>query len=1043
MAPKWPVLRFNPKILLKSHARHKTKDLIEPAGRIVRNSARASGVWVPSQGIKLFRSGPQPELINYLDLCPGRAGLESKDVPDGVAESRDRPLLYFITSTLLSADPKERRLELSRLRRALGSRGERAFLALVEPGLVRVIPVSLDSRADHWREFRQGTPGTRSLFARMALGEYEAEGAPEHADYVYEEMFKLLTGVANSIVTENTAMERNDVLSLVGRALFLRFLSDRGVITTGNLNDIAPGASRLDECFADATQATHTCRWLDSTFNGDCLPLSDSGSLAWFQKVAPPRSQVFKDLRAILRNEEPAGGGHQQRLAMDWSTFDFAHVPVGLLSQVYEGFVWKWAPDEAGETSVHYTPRRIADYLVDDAFDGMRSAGKAHVLDPACGAGVFLVLSFRRLCRERWKATGRRPDRPAIRAILNKQLRGFDISESALRLAALSLYLTAIELDPKPTPPAALRFKNLRNRVLFNCRGDNDAPKGPVAGSLDTRMVKGHRGKYQLVIGNPPWTSLDKSQKELAATFHGIGREALVERNLTDLSKGFENPDSVPDLPFIWRATQWAESGGRIAFVLPARLLFKQGDIGQRARDAIFQAVAVTGMLNCSNLSDTNVWPGMQQPFLLFFARNRVPKPDHSVRWITVHADQALNDRGEIRVDSKSMEEVSVEQTFDEPWLWKALALGTALDVEVVRKVKQSGGVPLQKYWEENLALRFGTGYQIKPKQKQADATHLRGLPDVSDPKQFRFLVRPEELKEFQRPTACFPRERDLYRHPLVLVKGFVRLARQEGRAWLASQDVVFNESFHGFSASGHPDGDALVRYVQLLTHSDLWMHYALLTSPKLGAERRQFYKEDLERFPIIPWEKLSPDERSAAQKLSDRLLAEDLSVFPDIDAFFAELFHLKPRDMEVIRDTLNMELPFKSIRSQASAPPTLKQRREFCVRMEGALRPFFKRLGQTVSVDLVAIRALTQDCPFSVVGVSNERELALDVEHNIVRETLHLASRSGASMALIETNKPRTCFVGILNHARYWTASRARLCAARILREGMGPFEE
>ena len=997
---------------------------------------------VPRDSVRLFRSEPGPELISYLDLCPGRGATQGTARPDGVAESRARPLLYFVTSNRLSSDSRTKDVELGRLRRALGSRGERAFLAVIEPGLVRVIPVSLDSRKDQWREFRRDAPGVQSLFARMSLGEYEADGVPPQADYVYEAMFKLLTEVANSIVGAKTGIGREDVLSLVGRALFLRFLSDRGIVTADALADIAPGAKRLDECFADPTKAAHTCRWLDSTFNGDCLPLSDSGSSAWFKRVSPPRSDVFKELRAILRNEEPAGGGYQQRLQMDWSTFDFAHVPVGLLSQVYEGFVWQWAPEEAGETSVHYTPRRIADYLVDDAFDGLRKAGKARILDPACGAGMFLVLAFRRLYRERWKATGKRPERPTIREILNKQLRGFDISESALRLAALSLYLTAIELDPKPTPPAALRFKDLRERVLFNCRGGSAAPKGPVAGSLDARMLKGHRGKYQLVIGNPPWTSLDKSQKQLAATFHDIGREVLAERKLTQLSKEFENPDSVPDLPFIWRAMKWSEPGGRIAFVLPARLLFKQGDIGQRAREAIFQAVAVTGMLNCSNLSDTNVWPGMQQPFLLFFARNRVPRPDHSLRWITVHPDRALNDHGEMRVDSKSIEEVSVEQTFEEPWLWKALALGTALDVEIVRKVKQSSGVALQKYWEEDLGLRFGNGYQIAAKQKQVDATHLKGLPDVSDPKQFRFVVRPDELNTFQRATACFPRDRDLYRKPLALVKQSPGTERKEGRAWLSLDDVAFSESFHGFSGAGRSEGEALVRYLQLAIHSDMWMHYALLTSPKFGAERRRIYKEDLEGFPIVPWAKLSDSQKRTARTLSERLVSEDLSVFPDIDSFFASLYCLKPRDMEVIRDTLNMELPFRSARAQASAQPGAKQRREFCARLEAVLRPFFKRLGQAVSVDLAALSSLTQDCPFSVVRVSSEQQLALDVDSNIVVEALHLATQSGASLALMESSTPRTCFIGILNHARYWTASRARLCAARILREGMGPFE-
>jgi hypothetical protein len=118
-----------------------------------------------------------------------------------------------MTGNKLSAEPKARTLELNHLRRTLGSRGERAFLALVEPGLVRVVPVSLDSRTDEWREFRRDAPGVQSLFARMSLGEYEADGAPAQADYVYEAMFKLLTEVADSIVAANTGIERDDVLS--------------------------------------------------------------------------------------------------------------------------------------------------------------------------------------------------------------------------------------------------------------------------------------------------------------------------------------------------------------------------------------------------------------------------------------------------------------------------------------------------------------------------------------------------------------------------------------------------------------------------------------------------------------------------------------------------------------------------------------------------------------------------------------------------------------------------------------------------------------
>ncbi len=1005
-------------------------------------TAALAGCGVTPESVKTFSEKPAPELLNYLDLCPGHHGGGKEVLPDGVAESRERPLLYFVRNDRLSADRKCRRVELSSMRRVLGSRGERAYFAVVEPGLVRVVPVSLDSRAENWEEFRPGTPDARCMFARMALGEYEAAGTPRDADYVFTAMFGLLTAVANNIVAASPEMERPDVLSLVGRALFLRFLGDRGVVTAEHLAEIAPGVKKLEDCFADGTKAARTCNWLDATFNGDFLPLSERGSVDWFRRVAPKSGDVFKDLRAILRDEEPAGGGYQQRLKLDWSTFDFAHVPVGLLSQVYEGFVWRWEPEEGRETSVHYTPRGIAEYLVEDAFAGMRKAGRARVLDPACGAGVFLVLAFRRLYRERWKTTGQRPQRAVIRDILNKQLRGFDISESAVRLAALSLYLTAIELDPKPTPPHALRFKNLRNKVLFNCRRDDDPKQGPVAGSLDKDRLEPHRGRYQMVLCNPPWTSLKESEKELATSYQAIGREVLTERNLAHLAKTYENPDSVPDLPFVWRAMQWCEPGGRMAFVLPARLLFKQGDIGQRAREALFQSVAVTGMLNCSNLSDTNVWPGMQQPFLLFFARNRIPKPEHTVRWITVHHDKELNERGEIRVDSKSIEEVSVKQTFVEPWLWKALALGTALDVEVVRRVKKCGGVPLQKYWEEDLGLRFSKGYIVGTKGDIQGSAHLEGLPFIKSTTEFRFAVDVARLDRLVKPAFERPRDREDYRGPLVLLKASPGETRVKGRAWFCADDVGYKETFNGFSAYGHPEARELSRYLHLAAHSDVWMYHALLTSPELGAERRKIRLDDLERFPVVPWAKLSSVHRASVDRLSKRLIAEEIEVFDEIDDFFAGLYGLKSRDMEVIRDTLSVELPFKSVRAKASLPPPAKQRREFCTRMEGVLRPFFKRLGQSVEVRPAQLFNEKEDVPFSMVAVTNEPEFGFDFDTELVAQTLELASRTGASMAFIETATPRTVLVGILNHARYWTNSRARLCASRMLWEAMDPFE-
>ena len=222
-------------------------------------------------------------------------------------------------------------------------------------------------------------------------------------------------------------------------------------------------------------------------------------------------------------------------LSSQWGDLEFDHIPVGLLSQVYERLSWKWEPENSGSTSVHYTPRNIAATLVDEAFDNLPNADQARVLDPACGASVFLVLAFRRLYRERWKKTpDKRPNTEAIREILEHQLAGFDISASALQLSALSLYLTAIELDPNPVPPENLAFKKLRSgrsAILFNWRREEDKAEGPVIGSLGAHVGSRFDGAFDLVLSNPPWTSLEKKDKALALELDKASRAIVAKKD--------------------------------------------------------------------------------------------------------------------------------------------------------------------------------------------------------------------------------------------------------------------------------------------------------------------------------------------------------------------------------------------------------------------------------------------------------------------------------------------------------------------------------
>jgi hypothetical protein len=1004
---------------------------------------------ISSRSVRRFDKGASPELLDYLDLAsPAEDESEGQLLPDGVAENQGRPLLFFINESRLAHSKDKKRTEsLNKLRRNLACRGERTYLAVLRPGSLEVAPVRLRGDSPEWKTYEPGTTKALTFFSRLALGHVDEGEQPDDADFVFKEMLNLLNKGIDRIAHQ---IGWSDVLSLVGRALFFRFLCDRHIVKEPDRNSIAPQAGTLNECFDNAQNAYDTCRWLDDTFNGDFLPLRDKGNRKFFDYIAERSTIVFSHLKGILRGDEPVGSQeYQLRLPIKWSDFNFAHIPIGLLSQVYEAFCWKWEAQASEEMSVHYTPRHIASTLVDEVFDSLPNAHESRVLDASCGASIFLVLAFRRLYRERWIATDKRPGTKEIREILYRQLTGFDISESALRLSALSLYLTAIELDPEPIPTSKLGFKELRKHVLFDHRRPDDPQEGLVIGSLGSHVNGQFAGKYDVVIGNPPWTALKKKHKRLALELGALSR-AIVLRKDKALGKNYENPDSVPDLPFVWKASEWCKPGGRIAMALPARTLFKQRSKSAFARKALFRLLEITGIINCSNLRKTRVWPEMDQPFMLFFARNRRPKPGHTIQFISPHADNSLGCLGEMRIDSESAYPLSVEAVIEEPWLLKALAVGTPLDVEIIRKLMKAGGSPLDKYWEEELKLPSSNGYQIKPKQTQRDAKPLMVLPDLNSTDLFRFVVETRELDKFSREKICWPRihKRDadklrVYRAPLILIKVSPGFDRTQGRALLSLSDVAYNESFYGYSARGHLDSKRLCRYLHLFVHSNVLMHYTLMTSAEIGVERPKFQKKDFDDCPIIPFDRLSDDQLEEVVQLSNRLVAEDPYVFAEIDAFFGRLYGLDERDMQVIRDTLKVRDPNDELGQRGTEPPRAGEIETFRRQLESGLRPFFKMLGKEPKVALwnpITDHSDTE-IAFGVFVVGEKGHKPSGQDSVLRSKVLPLANETGATR-VVETLHGGL-LIGILRQYRYWTPSRARLLGAEIVREHLEGFED
>lgn len=986
---------------------------------------------VAEGSVRLFTGGADPDHQDYLDLI--LAWHSAPDSPDGVAEAQGRPILYFVDETRLTATRQPLGELIDGVRSRLACRGERAYLARVEPGRIQVAPVAFEDVEVNWTPYTSSTVEGRTLFSRLVNGVVDWDEDIGRENGVFTRLRTLLMHSARRLAA--TPQIRPDVLSLLGRALFFRFLRDRQIVSQEDIPQIVPEASTWADCFDGPVNTAATCLWLDNTFNGDFLPLTGSGE-QYFQDIDRlTKSDVFDHLTAVVLGAEPRGGVYQLRF--DWGTFDFAHVPVGLLSQVYEDFCWHWEREEAAATSVHYTPRNIAMTLLDEAFHELPSAELARVLDPACGAGVFLVLAFRRLYREVWKARGRRPDRRTIRRILDRQLVGFDVSENALRLAALSLYLTALELDPRPQPLSELKFEDLRGRVLFHVRRQGvDEPTGPVIGSIGDGVGPEHDRRYDIVISNPPWTSVPPSLgQEMEETCRTILRRAVMPG-----ADAFKNPDYNPDIPFLIRSTEWCKQGGRIAMALPARLLLKNKPIPASARNTVFRMMDITGIISGVNLAKTGVWPGTDQPFILLFARNERPGEDPRTQLVCPHYDSDLNDRGEFRIDADASRIVNPLEAEAEPWLWKGWLVGSILDVEVVRKLTaHKKAIRVSDYWERN-ELAEGQGYIVSERNPtQYDAKELRGLPDLRATQIEGFVVDVSKLEYFQRAKLHMPRSRDIYRNPLVLLKQSPGTDRKKGIGYLAFDDLVYVSSYYGYSTYGHPQAGLLARYLHLLIHSSVWLHFGLITGTQFGAERNKLQKQSIEDFPIVPLESLTNEQKKTVAKLSTRLISGDGDVFETIDRFFAKIHGLTDDDLDVIRDTLDVGQAYRESSGQrACAAPNMAECRRFVARLRSLLDPIVEtgpeKLQATLWFPDGAPRA---GLTFGAILLGRPPK---QVDEQIYREVVPMADNTGASQIVLK-HGGGGLLVGLRNQYRYWTQTRARILAVDIIRDHLDVF--
>lgn len=846
--------------------------------------------------------------------------------------------------------------------------------------------------------------------------------------------------------------------ALIGRSIFMAYLWDRKIITSDFLNARFEHRD-IKNLLTDKTQLYKFFRWLRSTFNGDLFPI-DGDEENSVNDIHLKIVREFFDGTAMssikIVDNKTIG---QKRL---WP-YNFDIIPIELISSIYEMFAHSKDPIDARAKSIHYTKLHLVELVTSLAV--MDLPANARVLDPACGSGVFLVDTFRRLvCKKRFDL-GRPLGRDEICHILLTQIYGVDIERGAIELTAFSLYLALLELDESFTNPEDIKFPKLiyprYEEGYYPTLYTQDIANTDHAFNRNEPFVN---SKFDIIIGNLPWTKLKGKTAPRDPDNPISGRQWLL-----DYCKKKKIPYMSPDQAIMERVRDFANTDTIIAFIVSSRIFYQLGAGGKFWLSSFLEKNSIFMAINLSDISGEKIlfggisksgsMPGM--PGSVIFYNPQPPDNDSYVTYICPRWYPSIKKRGEIIIHPPDIQKISLILLRDNPHLWKIAFLGSQRDFELIKKLIHN---PSLKDVLNKIGItdsKYGRGYFLGNKSK--NSTKYIGYPNLEENEDYKYYIDSKKLPKFQYETLEAPREEEIYKAPLLIVRR--SLKDGETRVAFTSEDTVYSSTYMGISFDGVDERYA--HRINAVFNNKFILYLVFMLSRELGWFKRLIEPSDWREMPLPKsilnlederWDDVITLENKLCKSYESASSSEiknwENSLFKSICNLYGlnEVERIIVDDMISYTIDLNFNRRLKS-KIRGIKPPTSNQLEKYANRLCNQLNSVLEFEGKTL---IYTVYDIEEDSPLSVVEFKQVSQTTSNQGNSITRI-------EGLEELLIKISKnlksPISERIYILGHlriyegehlyiikpseGRFWSESAALNDADAIIREHMEAVDE
>lgn len=673
----------------------------------------------------------------------------------------------------------------------------------------------------------------------------------EHLDYKNRVDYHLLQNIkaAREILVAGNEQRAKLINAILGKVIFVRYLIDRKVKMKFDGKLRTWSNAEFCELLDNPQKVQKFFEYLedkDKGFNGDLFPLSQSE----YKQV---RKNDYQVLKRLLLGDDIAK--NQPSL---FELYDFSIIPIEFISNVYELFIGRENQKQEG---AYYTPLFLVDYILKETVEkhlsdtskldvqinevlSKQSGNYSYckVLDPACGSGIFLVETLRKIIEKYIDDTGidtkSSKFKTAIKNLTKENIYGIDKDLSAVQVAIFSIYLTLLDYLEPAAIEDAFKFPHLLNTNFFEANFfDEEATFNSKLSDVD----------FKFILGNPPWEG---------KAIGKLGGQYLEQRKTKEKSLKKKYPIAINNGEiaegFILRVSDFTKSTTQIALIIRSSILYNKGYseyskfrqywLEEYYIDKVFELAPVR-----HEVFDRSNDPSIAPAAIIFYRYANSGKTDDNIvehitlkptRFFTLFKVFTIN-----RTDFKRVQQGKLK-AYD--WLWKILVYGSFLDFNFIKRLFEDYS-SVNTLISDKTKFKRGTGVQYSSSPKES-TQHLIGLPFVDVFGIEPFYINPEKVSTFDKSKVGRKRDSELFKAPVLLTRIGLDTNYFTAKSAISYKDIVYKKSVTGIRPINSQNISS-IRNILGLLNSSLYSYLAINSFASIGIEREQ--TKEYEKFNI------------------------------------------------------------------------------------------------------------------------------------------------------------------------------------------------